>query len=151
MIHWKSLAAAALAATVLGGCAYPRGPADYAAYTEGAEQNVRYGVVETVRDSRLQGPQSGVGAATGAMVGSVAGGHVGGGSGQIVGAIFGMLLGGVVGNEMERAATDRPGLELTVLLDSGRYIAVVQDAAEPFRTGDRVRVLSSRGLTRVTH
>jgi outer membrane lipoprotein SlyB len=38
-----------------------------------------------------------------------------------------------------------------VLLDSGRYIAVIQEADEMFRPGDRVRVLSGRGSTRVTH
>jgi outer membrane lipoprotein SlyB len=42
-------------------------------------------------------------------------------------------------------------VEVTVLLDSGRYIAVVQEADEPFRAGDRVRVLSRHGATRVTH
>jgi outer membrane lipoprotein SlyB len=40
--------------------------------------------------------------------------------------------------------------EITVLLDSGKYIAVVQGADELFRAGDRVRVLSGR-TTRVTH
>ena len=38
-----------------------------------------------------------------------------------------------------------------MLLDSGKYIAVVQEADEAFRSGDRVRILSGRGTTRVTH
>jgi outer membrane lipoprotein SlyB len=42
-------------------------------------------------------------------------------------------------------------VEVTVLLDSGKYVAVVQQADEPFRAGDRVRVLSGRNSTRVTH
>ena len=40
---------------------------------------------------------------------------------------------------------------MTVLLDSGKYVAIVQEADEPFRAGDRVRVLSGRHTTRVTH
>jgi outer membrane lipoprotein SlyB len=57
----------------------------------------------------------------------------------------------VIGQQVERSSLERPGLEVTVQLDSGMYIAVVQEADEPFRAGDRVRILSGRGLTRVTH
>jgi outer membrane lipoprotein SlyB len=41
------------------------------------------------------------------------------------------------------------GIEITVLLDGGRYIAVVQAPDEQFHVGDRVRVLSGQGITRV--
>jgi outer membrane lipoprotein SlyB len=44
-----------------------------------------------------------------------------------------------------------PGFEVTVLLDSGRYIAVVQAADEAFKPGDRVRVLGGPHSVRVTH
>ena len=76
---------------------------------------------------------------------------VGGGSGQVAGAIGGAILGGLLGSNIERSANERPGLEVTVQLDSGQYISVVQEADEGFRPGDRVRVLSGRGTTRVTH
>ena len=77
------------------------------------------------------------------MLGGIAGSHVGGGSGQVVGAIAGAVLGGIIG-QRRRAGRQRsaPGVEITVLLDSGKYIAIVQEADEPFRAGDRVRVLS---------
>ncbi len=143
--------AIAACALVLGACAYPAGPGDYRYYQRG-EQSVRFGVVESVRDVRLTGPDTGVGGASGAALGMVAGSHVGGGSGQVAGAIGGMILGGIIGSNVERAANERPGVEVVVLLDSGRYISVVQGADEPFRAGDRVRVLSSgRGAARVTH
>jgi len=146
--HW----AIAVCALGLGACAYPpMGPNEYAGHQVAAEQTVRFGVVETVREVRLNGPYTGVGGATGAAVGMVAGSHVGGGSGQFVGAVLGTLLGGIIGSNMEASATQRPGVEVTVLLDSGKYLAVVQEAVEPFSTGDRVRVLTTRGLTRVTH
>jgi outer membrane lipoprotein SlyB len=38
-----------------------------------------------------------------------------------------------------------------VMLDGGQYIAVVQEADEEFQVGDRVRVLSGRRTTRVSH
>jgi outer membrane lipoprotein SlyB len=68
-----------------------------------------------------------------------------------VGALGGAILGGVIGQNVEQSANERRGEEITVLLDSGRYLAVVQEADESFRPGDRVRVLSGRGNTRVTH
>jgi outer membrane lipoprotein SlyB len=149
--NWKALGAAALAALALGGCAYHGGPDYYRGYEARSEQTVRFGVVEAIREVRIQYGESGVGAASGAMLGSIAGSHAGRGHGHIAGAIGGAILGGLIGQEIERSGNERHGVELTVLLDSGRYIAVIQEADEIFRPGDRVRVLSGRGSTRVTH
>lgn len=149
--NWKALGAAALAALALGGCAYHGGPGYYRGYEARGEQTVRFGVVEAIREVRIQYGESGVGAASGAMLGSIAGSHAGSGHGHLAGAIGGAILGGLIGQEIERSGNERHGIELTVLLDSGRYIAVIQEADEMFRPGDRVRVLSGRGSTRVTH
>lgn len=149
--NWKAMGAAALAALALGGCAYHGGPGHYRGYEVRSEQTVRFGVVEAIREVRIQYGESGVGAASGAMLGSIAGSHAGSGHGHLAGAIGGAILGGLIGQEIERSGNERPGIELTVLLDSGRYIAVIQEADEMFRPGDRVRVLSGRGSTRVTH
>jgi outer membrane lipoprotein SlyB len=141
------LAAAVLAAA----CAYPAGSRDYRGYEVMGEQSVRFGVVETVRDVRLHAGESGVGTVGGAALGGIAGSNVGGGTGQVAGAIGGAILGGILGSNIERSANERPGVEVTVQLDNGQYISVVQQADEAFRPGDRVRVLSGRGATRVTH
>jgi outer membrane lipoprotein SlyB len=108
-------------------------------------------VVESVRLVRIAAPESGVGTAAGAAIGGVAGSSVGGGNGQIVGAIAGMVLGGILGQAIEQDANQRTGLEITVLLDSGKYVAITQEGDEQFRQGERVRVLSGRGGSRVTH
>lgn len=150
MRNVKTIAAIA-GVLVLGGCAYPAGPADYRGYEVRGEQSVRFGVVESVRDVRITPRDTGVGTAGGAALGMVAGSNVGGGSGQVAGAIGGAILGGIIGQQVERSANERLGVELTVLLDSGKYVAIVQEANEPFRAGDRVRILSGRGSTRVTH
>ena len=145
------LAAGLACVAILGGCAYPgMGASEYHRVDARGEQAVRFGVVESIREVRIDPYDSGLGAFTGAAVGSIAGSHVGGGSGQAVGAIAGMVLGGILGQNIEKSANERPGIEITVLLDSGKYIAVVQGADEAFRAGDRVRVLSGR-TTRVTH
>lgn len=144
-------AAAAIAALILGGCAYHAGSGDYRGYEVRGEQSVRFGVVEAVRDVRIDPRDTGVGTAAGAVLGGLAGSNVGGGSGQVAGAIGGAILGGVIGQNVEKSSNERHGLEITVRLDSGRYIAIVQEADELFRVGDRVRILSGRGATRVTH
>jgi len=137
---------------VVAGCAYPgMGGRDYHAAQVRGEQSVRFGVVESIREVSIDPYNSGLGAFTGAALGGIAGSHVGGGSGQAAGAIAGAVLGGILGSNVEQSANVRPGVELTVLLDSGQYIAVVQQADEVFRSGDRVRVLSGGRTTRITH
>jgi len=147
----KGVLAAAVLGLALGGCAYHYGSGDYRGYQVRGEQSVRFGVVDSVRPVRINPRDTGLGAATGAIAGGIAGSNVGGGSGQIVGALGGAILGGVIGQNVEQSANERRGEEITVLLDSGKYLAVVQEADESFRPGDRVRVLSGRGNTRVTH
>jgi outer membrane lipoprotein SlyB len=142
-------ALAALLATT--GCVYHGTSADYRGYEAMGEQQVRFGVVEAVRDVRIRPMNTGVGATTGAFAGGIAGSHVGGGSGQIVGAIAGTLIGSILGYNAEQAVNEIPGIEVTVLLDAGRHIAVVQQAGEPFKPGERVRVLTGRDSVRVTH
>jgi outer membrane lipoprotein SlyB len=151
MNRYTMIVALALSAVLAGACAYPAGSRDYRGYQVMGEQEVRFGVVESVRDVKINPGPTGVGTAGGAMLGGIAGSNVGGGSGQVAGAIGGAILGGILGSNIEKSANERPGIELTVLLDSGKYVAIVQEPDEPFRAGDRVRVVSGRGITRVTH
>jgi outer membrane lipoprotein SlyB len=111
---------------------------------------VRIGVVESVRDVRIDGTETGVGTATGAVLGGLAGSEVGKGRGSVAGAVAGAVVGGIIGQSIEKSNADRKGVEVTVKLESGKLIAVVQEADEQFRVGDRVRVLSGQGATRVT-
>ena len=143
--------ACALAGALLSGCAYHAGSADYQGYEVMGEQHVRFGVVEAVREVRIRPMNTGVGSASGAFIGGIAGSHVGGGSGQAVGAIAGTLIGSIIGFNAEQQASELAGIEVMVLLDAGQYIAVVQQAGEAFRPGERVRVLTGRGAVRVTH
>ena len=144
-----TLLAAALA--MLGGCASGTGGKDYSRDQTRAVQEVQMGVVESVREVNIEGTKTPIGAGAGAVVGGVAGSTVGGGRGSIVGATVGAVLGGLGGAAAEEAVTRQKGVEITVKLDSGRMIAVTQAADEAFRVGDRVRVLSGGGATRVSH
>lgn len=146
-----SLLIAVSALSVLAGCATSKSGDVYTREQARHELNVRTGVVESVRPVAMEGTKSGAGSLAGGAVGGVAGSSIGGGKGQIIGAVLGAVAGAVAGNAIEEGTTRKQAMEITVRLDSGQTIAVVQegDPAE-FRGGDRVRVLSGRGETRVS-
>jgi outer membrane lipoprotein SlyB len=140
-----------LVPALLAGCASGLGSGDYERTEARRVYEVKMGVVESVRQVRLEGTDSGVGTIAGGVVGGVAGSELGGGKGAAIGAVLGAVAGGVAGKATEEVVTRKPGLEIVVRLDSGRTIAVVQeDAGESFARGDRVRVLESGGQARVT-
>ncbi len=136
---------------LLSGCASGVGGKDYTRAQARTVQEVQMGVVDSVRQVRIEGTKTPIGAGAGAVVGGVAGSTMGGGRGSIVGATIGAVLGGVGGAAAEEAVTRKTGVEITVKLDSGRMLAVTQGADETFRAGDRVRVLTGGDTTRVTH
>lgn len=140
----------AIAALMLGACASQSGSSYERSQTRG-EQSVRLGVVESVRNVTIEGTKSGVGAVAGAAVGGIGGSSVGGGKGSTVGAVVGAVLGGLAGNAIEDSTTKQAGIEITVKLDNGQLTAITQAADEVFRPGERVRILSGSGVTRVAH
>ena len=135
---------------LLAGCPAGLGGSDYSRSQARTVQEVQMGIVESVREVTLEGTKSPIGAGAGAIVGGVAGSTVGGGRGSVVGATVGAVLGGIGGAAAEEAVTRQKGVEITVKLDSGRMIAVTQAADQEFRVGDRVRVLTVGGVTRVS-
>ena len=138
---------------VLSGCAVTPNSANvYSSRQTQGEQSVRMGVVESVREVSIDKGSSGVGQLAGGAVGAVAAGSsIGRGNGAIVAGILGAVAGGLVGQNVEANMVNRRGLEITVKLDNGSLTAITQDADELFRVGERVRLLSSGGGTRVTH
>lgn len=140
------------AATMLAGCAQPGlGGGNYTRGQVRGEQSVRLGSVESVRDVTIDSRDTGTGTLAGAALGGVAGSTLGGGSrGNAAGAIAGAVVGGLIGNAVEKSGNDRRGVEVTVRLESGALIAVTQEKDEEFRVGDRVRILSGQGTTRIT-
>lgn len=145
------IAAAVMAAAMLAGCAEGLGGGSYTRDEARREQNVRMGMVESVRQVQIEGTRTIVGPAAGAVVGGIAGSSVGGGRGSDIAAVLGAVAGGVAGQAIEQGTTRRTGVEITVKLDSGALVAIVQEADETFKAGDRVRILSDGRTSRVTH
>jgi outer membrane lipoprotein SlyB len=150
---YRLLAVAFSAVALLGlsACAGSQSGSAYSRSQTRGEMLVRMGVVESVRTVTIEGTQSGVGAITGGVLGGIAGSNVGHGSGSTAGAVVGAVLGGLAGQAIEEQTSKKEGLEITIKLDSGQMIAVTQEADEQFHPGERVRILSGDGLTRVSH
>ena len=139
-------------ATALCGCAGPSNSGSV--YTPGQaqrEQTVRMAVVEGVRQVTIEKAPSGAGAVAGGVVGGVAGSSVGGGKGSTITSVLGAVAGGLAGQALEGSIGRKAGLEITVKLDNGELRSITQEADEQFKPGDRVRLLSGTGVTRVTH
>jgi outer membrane lipoprotein SlyB len=141
----------------MSGCAVNSSSPDvFTASQAQREQTVRMGTVDSVRSVQISsnnGQSSGLGVAGGAALGALAGSTIGGGRGSVATGIIGGIGGAVAGNAVENRVAMRPGVEITVRLDNGDMRAITQQttAGEIFRAGDRVRLLSSGGVTRVTH
>ena len=105
---------------------------------------VQFGVVESVRDVKLEGAHSGTGTISGVGLGAIAGSGLGQGSrGHGGGAMAGAAVGGLLGSAIEQAITQKDALAITVKLDSSNeVVAVVQEKTEEvLRSGDRVRIV----------
>jgi outer membrane lipoprotein SlyB len=143
--------AIALITTLLGACASSNSGDVYRREDARKVQTVRMGVVESVRAVKLEGTDSHIGTAAGAVVGGIAGSTVGEGKGSAIGAVIGAVAGGLAGSAIEEVATRKDAVELTIKLDNGSIIAIVQEATETFTPGEKVRLIEGGGITRVSH
>lgn len=150
-MRFMKVTAAILMTAMLGACASSNSGSVYKRGEARTVQTVKMGVVESVRQVKLEGTKSPVGTGAGAVVGGVAGNSIGGGRGRAITTVLGALVGGLAGSAAEEGFTRKDGVEITVKLDSGNMIAVVQEADEQFNPGERVRVLEANGVTRVSH
>lgn len=140
-----------LIASLLNACASSNAGDVYSRDEARKVQTIRKGVVESVRTVKLEGTKTPIGTAAGAVVGGVAGSTVGDGKGSAIAAVIGAVAGGLAGSAIEEAATRKDALEITVKLDNGSLVAIVQEATEKFSPGDSVRLIDSGGVTRVSH
>jgi outer membrane lipoprotein SlyB len=109
------------------------------------------GTVLSVRDVKVEGSQSGVGAGAGGVVGAIAGGSVGGRRDSAAGAVLGAVAGAVAGNAVERMATREEAVEIMVQLANGERRAIVQaKGGEQLKAGDRVVIVTTGGKARVS-
>jgi outer membrane lipoprotein SlyB len=145
------LALVLLAGTgLLSSCASSRSAQVYSRDSAQQEMTVNYGTVREVRNVQIEGTKTGVGTVAGGVAGGILGSQIGGGAGRVVGGVLGALGGAAVGAVSEEGLTRRNGLEITVELDTGQLVTIVQEADIAFSPGERVRVLRANdGSSRV--
>jgi outer membrane lipoprotein SlyB len=146
----RLLLATIAASTALAGCATSKSGDVYSRDEALREQSVRLATIESVRPVTIQGTRSGIGAAAGGVVGGVAGSGVGHGKGSTIAGVLGAVGGGVAGQAIEEGTTRRKGVEITVRLQNGELRAIVQEETDKFTPGQRVRLLTANGVTRVS-
>ena len=140
------LALLVVASVVVGGCASGTNGKESRRSQPQMMEEVEMGRVESVRDVLIADSRTYRGRGPSVIVG----GGIGSGGRSGVGVSIGTVLGGWGAEAPGESVTYKAGYEITVRLDSGRLIAVTQTADESFRTGDRVRVLTGNGATRVS-
>lgn len=150
-MHFLKLVLISMISLTIVACASSNSGSVYKRDDARKVQTVKTGVVESVRQVKLEGTKSPVGTIAGGAVGGIAGSSVGGGRGSAIAAVIGAVAGGLAGSAAEEAVTRKDAIEITVKLDGGPLIAIVQEADEVFQPGDRVRIIENGDTSRVSH
>ena len=151
MLNLKPTLILIFAALVLGGCASSMSGGAYSRGQARQVEDVKMATVESVRDIQIEGTKTPIGAGAGAIMGGVVGGNSRSRNVSAIGSVLGSVVGGMAGAAAEEGITRQSGYEITVKFDDGKMIAVAQGADEKFAVGDRVRVLTGGGVTRISH
>lgn len=125
----------------IAGCGPAHSSNTYSRDEAGKAQSVEDGEVLFIREVQVEGSKSGLGMIAGGIMGYAVGNTIGSGSGKTVARAAGTVGGAAAGAAVEEKSTREIALEITVQLDNGKVIAVVQSADEKFEEGDKVRVL----------
>ena len=152
MLKIKHVAVCMLALAMLSaGCTNYSGNT-YSGSQVRSAQTVQYGTVVSLQPVTLEEDRPAVLQTVGGADDSVieANNH-GRGRGKPLATIAGAALGAAGGYAGEKALTKQNGLEITVELENGQQLSIVQAADQQFSPGERVRVLrGSDGSARVT-
>ncbi|WP_353118911.1 glycine zipper 2TM domain-containing protein [Nitratidesulfovibrio sp.] len=152
MRQLKALVALLIVGLALSGCAQTYGGGTYKGGQTRMSHTVQYGTVEQISDAVIEDNASGLGALGGAVVGGVLGNMIGGGKGRVLTTLGGAVAGGAAGYAGEKAMSTKKAIEITVRLENGQTMSVVQEPDETFVVGDRVRILTGNdGSARVRH
>ncbi|WP_290920987.1 glycine zipper 2TM domain-containing protein [Halodesulfovibrio sp.] len=140
-----------LALVALVGCTNRYNPNVYSGDQAMQADSISYGTITRMNAVTIKDDNTGVGLVGGGVAGGVLGSQIGGGSGAVVGAVGGAILGAAAGAYAEDEFQKTNGVQITVRLDSGRSVSIVQAAeGSNYSVGQRVRVVTSpNGRARV--
>lgn len=90
-------------------------------------RNVQTGTVMDVRPVVIEGENTYIGTGAGGATGAIAASsQIGRGTGAALAGVAGGTLGAIAGREVEEMLTRQDGFEITIQLDSGRVVSVIQ-------------------------
>jgi outer membrane lipoprotein SlyB len=113
----------------------------------GVPSSFKKGFILSVRDVKIKGTESGVGAAAGATAGGLAGSTLGGSTAtRALGGLGGAVIGGIVGHTTENIITGGDASEFIVQPDAGEPYAIVQVNDEELKAGERILIIESGKL-----
>lgn len=126
---------------ILAACTTPSSGRIYSREDARTAWTVVEGRVTEVKPVQIEGNRSVLGTAGGGYVGHELGRTLGSGSGRDLAGAVGAVAGAAAGQVVEERATRQDALQITVDLDRGETIAVVQADDVVFEPGERVKVL----------
>ncbi|MDD1783875.1 glycine zipper 2TM domain-containing protein [Enterovibrio sp. ZSDZ35] len=137
--------ASLLSFSLLVGCTSPNPYGDaYGSAETRTIQEVYYGTVVKAEPVTIDASDQTnlIGTIAGAAIGGILGSKVGGGTGSDIAAIGGGLLGGYAGSAAAGEVGGRNGVNLTIRLEDGQVISIVQEANPEmiFQVGQQVQV-----------
>jgi outer membrane lipoprotein SlyB len=137
----------------LAGCASSTSGSVYSPRDTRTAWDVDYGRVTDVDIVKIEGEATEYGKIGGGYIGYETGRAIGNNSGHTaedLGGAVGAVAGALVGSAVEKAVTSHDGYQITVQLDGGRTIAIVQAKDQSFAVGERVKIYSRHdGAARV--
>jgi outer membrane lipoprotein SlyB len=145
MRNWVKALVVVLACAIAVGCGPRQSSMSASTYSRDRARQVQTfteGEVVMVREVMIEGKAGAAGAIAGGVMGYAVGNLFGGGRGRTLARSAGTVGGAAAGAAAQKAATTEKGLEITVRLDTGQTITIVQAADREFRVGDEVKVLT---------
>ena len=110
----------------------------------GQPQSFSKGVIVSVRDVKIKGTESGVGAVSGAVMGGLGGSKVSEDQTiSAIGAIGGAIVGGLVGAKAEELIMQGNASEFIIQPDVGDPFTSIQVNEEELKVGERVLIINS--------
>ena len=116
----------------------------------GESETARYGRVTAIETVQVDKDYKfGVGTVVGAVAGGILGHQFGGGSGQTLLTIAGTLAGAAAGTAAESKMNKQNAQKVTVKMQSGGSVTIVQPVDSSLRNGMNVRVIGGGESARV--
>jgi len=147
----KTVLAILFTTFLLHGCAKSLEGDVYSREEAQKTMNFRWGTIESTRPVVIEGDRSEKGQLAGAIIGGMAGHGATNSSTQGLATAVGAVAGAIAGTMAEEKMSRTQGLEITLQMDDGQNLVIVQEvkSVDEFAAGQHVKVISGNGKLRI--